>query len=79
MIYSFYNCNPACSQNYIALQDINEKSLHTFLRSLVDDSRGMSYEVDELSPFAREASRLYFQRYKGGRPDDITAVVAAIV
>lgn len=49
------------------------------VKSIVDESRGLAYEVGEMTPFAREATRLYFGRYKGGKPDDITAVVAVVV
>ena len=52
------------------------------LNSIADNLANIAkkYSVDDkyLSPFAKAASVHYVQRYLGGKPDDITVVVAKV-
>ena len=61
------------------LQDLTPKSIQKAAEVLVEEAYKLSLDSDYLSPFAREGSQSLSWEYSGGKPDDITVILAAVV
>ena len=63
----------------ILLQDLTPQSIQRVTEDLVEEAYRLSLDQDYLSPFAREGTQALSWPYSGGKPDDITVVLAAAV
>ena len=62
-----------------SLQDLTPDSIQKAAEELVEEAYRLSLDPDYLSPFAREGSQALSWEYSGGKPDDITVILAAVV
>ena len=61
------------------VQDLTPENVQRAAEELVEAAYGLSLDSDYLSPFAREGSQALSWEYSGGKPDDITVILAAVV
>ena len=61
------------------MQDLTPENVQKAAEELVEEAYRLSLNPDYLSPFAREGSRSLSWEYSGGKPDDITVILAAVV
>ena len=61
------------------MQELSPQNIQRVAEELVDEAYKLSLESDYLSPFAVEGSRALSWEYVGGKPDDITLLLAAVV
>jgi hypothetical protein len=58
---------------------LSPESIQKVAEELTEEAHRLSLDADYLSPFAREGSQALSWEYSGGKPDDITVVLAAVV
>ena len=63
----------------IIIQDLTPESIHAAAEGLVEEAYRLSLDPNYLSPFTREGSQALSWEYSGGKPDDITVILAAVV
>lgn len=61
------------------LQDLTPENIQRATEDLVEAAYKLSLDDDYLSPFAREGTQALSWPYSGGKPDDITVILAAVV
>ena len=61
------------------VQDLSQESIQTAAEELAEEAYKNSLDFDYLSPFAKEGSCALSWEYSGGKPDDITILLAAVV
>ena len=61
------------------MQDLTPENVQKAAEELVEEAYRLSLDPDYLSPFAREGSQSLSWEYSGGKPDDITVILAAVV
>ena len=61
------------------MQDLTPESIHAAAEELVEEAHRLSLDPNYLSPFTREGSQVLSWEYSGGKPDDITVILAAVV
>lgn len=63
----------------VCVQDLTLEGIRRAAERLVEEAHRLSLEPEYLSPFAVEGSRALSWEYSGGKPDDITIILAAVV
>ena len=61
------------------MQDLTPENIQRATEDLVEAAYKLSLDDDYLSPFAREGTQALSWPYSGGKPDDITVILAAVV
>lgn len=61
------------------MQDLTPQSIQRVTEDLVEEAYRLSLDQDYLSPFAREGTQALSWPFSGGKPDDITVILAAVV
>ena len=65
--------------NLLKLQELTPENIQSIAQEIVEDAYRLSLDQYYLSPFAMEGSQALSWEYSGGKPDDITLILAAVV
>ena len=63
---------------YLCAQFTNQADLDKMVQEMAEKTYDLSRNLTYVSPFAKSASKDLSWEYQGGKPDDITIVLAAV-